>query len=178
MNRRVLHIRYEHMGTNVYMRRIPTEAQKEELKRLLKKQYEDSIESIDRDEDLRPAEGDWQLADEIEKTRKRIYEEVHIGKRSCGWKFLFAPSPAHYDETKESILQFIHQDGWQLFDEYGDKIDPDKFWDEYVTCMEDGWTGETYDRWEREQGHYYHSAASYEHVTSAGLRFARDTDFC
>ena len=103
---------------------------------------------------------------------------MHIGKRSCGWKFLFAPSPEHYDETKESILQFIHQDGWQLFDEYGDKIDPDKFWDEYVTCMEDGWTGETYDRWEREQGHYYHSAASYEHVTSAGLRFARDTDFC
>ena len=49
------------------MRRIPTEVQKEELKRLLKKQYEDSIESIDRDEDLRPAEGDWQLADEIEK---------------------------------------------------------------------------------------------------------------
>lgn len=66
------------------MRRIPTAKQKEELKQLLKKQYEDAIESIDRDEDLRPAEGDWHLSDEIEKTRKRIYEEVHIGKRSCG----------------------------------------------------------------------------------------------
>lgn len=161
------------------MRRIPTAEQKEELKRLLKKQYEKAVESIDRDEDLRPAEDDWHLSGEIEKTRKRIYEEVHIGKRSCGWKFLFAPSPEHYEETKESILQFIHQDGWYLLDEYGDKIDPDKFWDEYVTCMEGGWTGETYDRWEREQGHYYRvSVASYEHVTAAGLRFARDADFC
>ncbi len=88
------------------MRRIPTAKQKEELKCLLKKQYKDIVESIDRDEGLHPALEDWRLADEIEKTRKRIYEEVHIGKRSCGWKFLFAPSPQHYGETKESILRF------------------------------------------------------------------------
>lgn len=166
------------MGTNVYMRRIPTAAQKEELKGLLKKQYEEAIESIDRDEGLHPAREDWRLTDEIEKTRNRIYEEVHIGKSSYGWRFLFAPNPQHYDETKESILQFIHQDGWQLFDEYGDKIDPDSFWEEYVTRKEDGWTGETYDRHEREQGHYSPVlCASYEHVTPAGLRFARDADF-
>ena len=57
------------------MRRIPTAEQKEELKQLLKKQYVDAIESIDQDEDLRPAEGDWHLSDEIEKTRcnKQIY---------------------------------------------------------------------------------------------------------
>ena len=109
------------MGTNVYMRRIPTAAQKEELKGLLKKQYEEAI---------------------------------------------------------ESILQFFNQEGWQLFDEYGDKIDPDSFWEEYVTRKEDGWTGETFDRHEREQGHYAPVlCASYEHVTSAGLRFARDADF-
>ena len=167
------------MGTNVYMRRIPTATQKEDLKRLLKKQYEEDIASIDRDEELHPAREDWQLAAEIEKTRKRIYEEVHIGKRSCGWKFLFAPNPEHYDETKESILQFIHQDGWYLLDEYGDKIDPDLFWDQYVACMEDGWTGEAHDRWEREQGHYVQfPAANYEHVTAEGLRFAIDADFC
>ena len=81
--------------------------------------------------------------------------------------FLLRPSDRH------------RTDGWQLFNEYGDKIDPDLFWDEYVACMEDGWTGETYDHWEREQGHYYRvSVASYEHVTAAGLRFARDADFC
>lgn len=53
------------MGTNVYMRRIPTAKQKEELKLLLKKEYEDAIASIDKDEDLRPAESDWHLSDEI-----------------------------------------------------------------------------------------------------------------
>ena len=53
------------------MRRISTAEQKEELKQLLKKQYEDAIESIDRDEDLRHAEGDWHLSDEIEKTKPR-----------------------------------------------------------------------------------------------------------
>ncbi len=98
------------MGTNVYTRRIPTAEQKEELKRLLRKQYEDAITSIERDEDLHPAREDWQLTDEFEKTRKRTYEEVHIGKRSCGWKFIFASNPGHYDETKESILQFIPEE--------------------------------------------------------------------
>lgn len=167
------------MGTNVYMRRIPTAKQKEELKCLLKKQYEDVVDSIDRDVGLHPALEDWRLADEIEKTRKRIYEEVHIGKRSCGWKYLFAPSPQHYGETQESILRFIHQDGWLLLDEYGGQINPDRFWDEYVACMEDGWTGKTYDEWEQKQGHYYRvSCASYEHITPEGLRFSRDADFC
>ena len=37
------------------MRRIPTAEQKEELKRLLKQQYEDTVASIDRDEGLDPA---------------------------------------------------------------------------------------------------------------------------
>ena len=161
------------------MRRIPTAEQKEELKRLIKQQYEDTVASIDRDEGLDPACADWSLSDEIEKTRKQIYEEVHIGKRSCGWKFLFAPNPQHYEETKESILKFIHRDGWLLLNEYGKKIDPDRFWDDYVTSMEDGWTGETYDEWERKRGHYPpFPCAGYEHVTPAGLRFARDADFC
>lgn len=107
------------------MRRIPTAEQKEELKRLLKQQYEDTVASIDRDEGLDPACADGSLSDEIEKTRKQIYEEVHIGKRSCGW------------------------------------------------------TGETYDEWERKRGHYPpFPCAGYEHVTPAGLRFARDADFC
>ena len=102
-------------------------------------------------------------------------QTAHSGS---GEKFLFAPNSEHYNETKESILQFIHRDGRQPFDEYGDKIDPDKFWDEYVVCMEDGWTGETYDRWEREQRHYYQvSMASYEHITSEVLHFASDADF-
>ena len=61
------------MGTNIYMRRIPTAEQKEELKRLLKQQYEDTVASIDRDEGLDPACADWSLSDEIEKTRKQIY---------------------------------------------------------------------------------------------------------
>ena len=56
------------------MRRIPTAKQKEELKCLLKKQYEDVVDSIDRDVGLHPALEDWRLVDEIEKTRKRIYE--------------------------------------------------------------------------------------------------------
>ena len=49
------------------MRRIPTAKQKEELKCLLKKQYEDVVDSIDRDVGLHPALEDWRLADEIEK---------------------------------------------------------------------------------------------------------------
>ena len=166
------------MGTNIYMRKIPTAQQKKELKELLKKQYTQTIEAIDRDDELHPFREDWELADDIDTMQKSIYEEVHIGKCSMGWKFLFAPNPQHYAETRESILEFLHKDGWQLFDEYGEKVDPDLFWDEYVTSHEDGWTGAGYDKWEREQGHYgYVRSADFEHITPEGLRFARDSEF-
>ena len=56
------------MGTNVYMRRIPTAEQKEELKRLLKKQYEDTIASIDRDDYVTCMEDGW--------TGKTNYEHI------------------------------------------------------------------------------------------------------
>lgn len=167
------------MGTNIYIRKLPTAEQKRELKALIAQQYEQLIRSIENDDELlHTGRMDCLFDDETASLRNEMYKEVHIGKCSWGWQFLFAPNPEYYNETKESILRFIHRKTWQLVDEYGKKLDPDKFWDEYVTSHENGWDGAGYDKYEREKGNINHlPCASYEHVTSEGLRFAHDADF-
>ena len=166
------------MGTNIYMRKIPTAKEKKQLKALLIKQHKQVLVSIDNDDDFNLERPNGFLDDQIESLRNQMYKVVHIGKCSWGWKFLFAPNPEFYNENKKSILKFLHRKTWQLFDEYGEKLDPDKFGDDYVTSHEDGWDGAEYDKYEREHGNAkFISCASYEHVTSEGLRFARDADF-
>jgi hypothetical protein len=63
-------------------------------------------------------------------------------------------------------------------DEYGESIDPDKFWEEYVVSQEKGFTIATYQEWQIQHGETIQSrAASFEHETAEGLRFANDADF-
>lgn len=127
------------MGTNVYMCKIPTQAELDVIKEKIDKlDFRDAIYAI---EDL------------------KNQSEIHIGKRSAGWKFLFAENPRYYEETKESILKFLHSPGYILKTEYGEKINPDEFWDEYVEAFKDGLDGQTYKFYDR------------EHITSEGLRF-------
>lgn len=84
--------------------------------------------------------------------------EVHLGKRSSGWKFLWNPNiyeirnghtekeeiePGHYkyhwiedvstvfklyELTKTSIKEFIDSPDIEIYDEYGDKQDKEEFW--------------------------------------------------
>ena len=166
------------MGTNIYMRKIPRRERQKELMELISKQYQQRIDSIRKDAGRCPGESDRSLDEDIDSLRQQIYEEVHIGKCSHGWKFLFAPNPQFYQERKDSVLVFIHSEGWILMDEYGESIDPDKFWEEYVVSQEKGFTIATYQEWQIQHGETIQSrAASFEHETAEGLRFANDADF-
>lgn len=135
------------MGTNYYARIIPSKERKKEL-----------IDAIERD-DFREVERlSRELYGSFDKWN-RVGGEVHLGKRSGGWKFLWNPnwyeerhghteweevekghSIGHfviepstvfkfYDLTKKSIKEFINRDDIEIYDEYGDKQNKDEFFD-------------------------------------------------
>lgn len=146
------------MSTNIYMKHIPTESEIKSIKNLI--DIKDYVDARDALQDI-------------------IDKEVHIGKSSYGWQFLFAPNPEYYEETKESILEFLQQSGneeWQLIDEYENKIDPNTFFDEYVIpnmqkyCLKDYIN----DNQMEELNKY----GITEHITEEGLRFAETDTFC
>ena len=154
------------MGTNYYARILPTLEEKENLKKL-----------IDSDDFYA-----------IEKEVQRLYgesteydkgAEIHLGKRSGGWKFLFNPNyERYYKLTKEGLKEFLNKPNIIIYSEYFNSDngimeytdDPDKadskeylwtakqFMDMAVNWgKEDGWDGESYEKWESENrpGHYY-----------------------
>lgn len=139
------------MGTNVYMCRIPTESDLTNIKK-----------AVDR-KDFTAAKLLMDIAE----------EEIHIGKRSGGWKFLFAPNPQHYEENRKSINKFLHKKGWVLRNEYGETIPPEYFWKEYVEDFEGGYDHDTYI-----QDHPYEDRfTKREHYSEDGLRFSCTNDF-
>jgi hypothetical protein len=68
---------------------------------------------------------------------------IHLGKRSGGWKFIWNWNSGKYYKTKEELFKFI-RDG-RVVDEYGEQIDVEEF----ITMAldwgkDDGWDIETY----------------------------------
>ena len=62
-------------------------------------------------------------------------EQVHIGKSSCGWKFLFyAPRKSEYGFNYETITsiddwkKFLKENEHTIEDEYGKPIPDEDFW--------------------------------------------------
>lgn len=167
------------MGTNFYLRRIPTKERKEEIKKAIDDNQYERIEHLISETYTNPYYDS--------ETNGYVGGNIHLGKRSSGWKFLWNPNwyrliEGHfeykdidegvrrgnyvvdnenkvfkfYDLTKESLQNFIFQDNSEIFDEYGDKQDKEDFWKMALEwCQEDGWDGETYNKWEKEQNPNY-----------------------
>lgn len=105
---------------------------------------------------------------------------VHIGKRSAGWKFLFAPHPELYDQTKASINRYLKLNKEDFYDEYGEKVDLEEFWEDierrknmidaesYLKLREAA--GEKISEWDRK---FWEE----ETITEEGLRFAKEDNF-
>ena len=117
------------MGTNVYAIR----------KKWRYSDFEDKISELCENHDL---DG---LISYIDKIKQKMeYEEVHIGKRSGGWKFLFNHNNwKYYGADKDSIMEFLKSCD-SLEDEYGDELTPEQFWDDYVDAFKNGITGKQY----------------------------------
>ena len=143
------------MGTNYYARILPTKERKEKLKKLI-------------DEDK---------LDEIANLYQELYvdSEIHLGKRSAGWKFLFNPNyEKYYPLTKEGLMNFLKQDNIIIYNEYFKdndgkyeySDDPDSASEEYLWTPEQfmemainwgnnpdkpGWSGREYEEWEQSE---------------------------
>ena len=143
------------MGTNYYARILPTKERKEKLKKLI-------------DEDK---------FHDVEEQFRELYvdTEIHLGKRSAGWKFLFNPNyEKYYPLTKEGLLNFLKQDNIIIYNEYFKcnngkyeySDDPDSASEEYLWTPEQfmemainwgnnpdkpGWSGREYEEWEQSE---------------------------
>ena len=144
------------MGTNFYARIIPKEDEKNELINKIANNKFDEIED---------------LASELyghrnEYTRKG--NKIHLGKRSCGWKFLWNPNIIRYCDgyidpetkefvpvwkydqvyplTKQGITDFCNREDVIITDEYGEQYTSKEFLEMAFSWGEpDGWVGKTYE---------------------------------
>ena len=121
------------MGTNVYAIR----------KQWQYSDFEDKLSQLCKNHDLNG------LIEYVDKIKAKMqYEEVHIGKRSGGWKFCFNHNNwKYYGADKESIMRFLNSCDC-IKNEYGEELIPDQFWKEYVDNFKDGWGGKEYAQYE------------------------------
>jgi hypothetical protein len=158
------------MGTNYYARIIPSKERKKEL--------HDAIEANDfslisrlKTEMYDPIQLDYD--------NNIIGGEVHLGKLSRGWKFLwnpnvfvirqghledsptgrrYVPDPSipkyFYPLTKKGLHDFIFRGDVVVFDEYGEKQGKKKFWKIALEWGQpDGWDAAGYE--EKYKEHIY-----------------------
>lgn len=109
------------MSTNYYLKRIPT---KEEIAQCHKLLDERKIE----DDDVLNEEYGTPY---LEAIQEKITEKIHIGKKSCGWRFLFQIHKDLYNKSIQSCIEFLkiqtETGAWRLIDEYGKTISIEDF---------------------------------------------------
>lgn len=107
------------MGTNFYLRRKLSQEEKQYI-----------INCINND--------DWS------EVRGCLPEDVHIGKRSGGWKFLWdAHFFRYYKPNKQALFDWLKSG--QIIDEYGEEFTFDQFInDELKGRLDKGWDIESY----------------------------------
>lgn len=166
------------MGTNYY--RIPTVEEMESKKQKLIKQVTDldlSPSNIERNfsfqkEDSWESESLWDVF--LNDTN------IHLGKRSGGWKFCWNFHKDKYYSNKEQLLAFIRSG--RVVDEYGEEWNVEDF---IAMALEwgqpDGLVlNEEYRKKERVRGHgmFWLDSEKYDDLIIDGLRVSTSTEFC
>jgi hypothetical protein len=161
------------MGTNYY--RVPKghEMIKREQKLRMRIDTIDSINPSQIKRGFRLIEvGEWDsisLWDEfLEGTN------IHLGKRSGGWKFIWNWNNGKYYKTKEELFEFVRSG--RVVDEYGQQIDVEEF---IIMALEwgkdDGWDSETYYKDHPEHITPWSNEKHEKYID--GLRVSTSTDF-
>lgn len=108
------------MGTNFYIKKYMTPEQKKEV-----------IEKINNDQ-----------YDEVRDIIDEV-KDIHIGKRSGGWKFLWdANDFKYFKPTKESLIEWLKSG--QIVDEYDQEFTFDEFWNKELDGFWEGYDMVTY----------------------------------
>ena len=165
------------MGTNYY--RIPTAGEMEERKKVLTQRVMDL--------DLTPINIECGFNEPIDDQWGRespwgIFIDgtnIHLGKRSGGWKFCWNFHKNKHYSNKEELLSFIRSG--RVVDEYGEEWNVEEF---IAMALEwgqpDGWVvNEEYRKAERARGHgsFWLDDEKYDDLIIDGLRVSSSTDF-
>ena len=166
------------MGTNYT--RIPLASEMDERKFKL-------IEDITK-LDLTPynIEMEFNLPMEDSFDRESVWDKfirgtnVHLGKRSGGWKFCWNFHNNKYYSNREELLAYIRSG--RVVDEYGEEQDVEEFIKMALEWGEpDGWVvNEEYRKKERIRGHgsFWLDSEKYDDLIIDGLRVSTSTEFC
>jgi len=104
---------------------------------------------------------------------------IHLGKRSGGWKFCWNFNNNKYYSNKEELLKFIRSG--RVVDEYGEQHDVEEFIKMALEWGEpDGFViNEKYRRKQRAKGHgtYWMDSERYDDKIIDGLRVSSSVDF-
>lgn len=165
------------MGTNYY--RIPQASEMDERKFKL-------LEKI-KDLDLSPGNIECGFDEPIDDQwgRENPWStfisgtNIHLGKRSSGWKFCWNFHKDKYYSNKEELLSFIRSG--RIVDEYGDQQDVEEFITMALEWGEpDGLVvNREYRRKERTNGMgSFFDRPEYDDLIIDGLRVSSATEFC
>jgi hypothetical protein len=164
------------MGTNYY--RIPTVDEMESKKQTLI----DEVNQVDLTPSNIERGFSFQKDDswESESLWDRFLENtnIHLGKRSGGWKFCWNFHKNKYYSNKEELLNFIRSG--RVVDEYGDEHNVEEFIDMALNWGQpDGWVyNEEYIRKERMNGMgTFFTSPEYHDKIIDGLRVSSSTEF-
>lgn len=166
------------MGTNFYMKRIPTEDDIQKMSTL-------ALE---------------QKLVELQNYVTEMNNEIHIGKRSCGWKFLFNHQDGEYFDPhhQESLKAWLDDPHYKIVDEYGDEYTFEQFWKmiiDWNSNPHNNWDDAAYAKHEREQSRWFNISTCnveeaerifrrfgvrplYHDFWLDGLRYSTSTEFC
>jgi hypothetical protein len=163
------------MGTNYY--RIPPESEMEDRRDRLRVRLiglkmtpdliTDSFRYIDDPEDEWSPMNPW---DEFIEG-----SNIHLGKRSMGWKFCWNFHDNKYYSDKQQLIDFIR--GGRIVDEYGAEESPQEFLDMAFSWGEpDGLTVDAEYYKNNERSSMFNDPKYYDKEID-GLRVSSSTDF-
>lgn len=160
------------MGTNYY--RVPTVAEMEQRKEKLQNRVAEMDLSPANIKRGFPVEGQEDLFDQYNPWDEFTQDtQVHLGKRSGGWRFCWNFHDNKYYSTKEELFKFIRSG--RVVDEYGEEQDPAEFIKMAIEWCPDGLVfDETY---ERKRGSGFFCGPKYWDREVDGLRVSTSTEF-
>lgn len=161
------------MGTNYY--RVPKGAEmiKREQKLRMRIDSMDTINAGQIERGFRSISvGEWVSISPWEEFLDGT--DIHLGKRSSGWKFLWNWNDSKYYKTKEELFEFIRSG--RVVDEYGEVMDQEKFIQMALQWgKEDGWDIETYHKEYPDHSSFILNRKHEEYLD--GLRVSTSTEF-
>jgi len=100
---------------------------------------------------------------------------VHLGKRSMGWKFCWNFHKNKFYSNKEELLSFIRSG--RVINEYGELQDTEEFINMALTWCEDGLDNQTYYETNPSKKVHWIPSSKYDDKYVDGLRISSSTDF-